>query len=92
MIYSDLRLLQFADRSLCNCRLRHELAIIEKQIYDLETRYLEETREIGNIFTGWDQVTSAEKVKNRKTVPTEDRLFSLSSSTSPVPKRHSASS
>lgn len=69
--------------------LRHELALIERQIYDLETRYLEETRDIGNIFTGWDHVHSTEKSKVRKTVPIEERLFSLSSSTSPASTNYS---
>ena len=63
--------------------------MIERQIYDLETRYLEETREIGNIFTGWDHLSSTEKVKQRKSVPTDERLFSLSSSTSPAASNYS---
>ena len=68
--------------------LRHELAVIEKQIHDLETRYLEDTRDTGNIFTGWDQLKTAEKSKQRKTVSTEERLFSLSSSSSPASKKY----
>lgn len=68
-------------------RLRHELAVIEKQIYDLETSYLEDTRDMGNIFAGWNQFLSAEKNKQRRTVLLDERLFSLSSSTSPASKR-----
>lgn len=66
--------------------LRHELTQLEKQIYDLETTYLEETKEIGNIFTGWSAYVSPvkEKVKIRKQILNEDRLFSLSSITSPA--------
>jgi chromatin modification-related protein EAF6 len=67
--------------------LRKELVQIEKQIYDLETTYLEETKEFGNIFTGWDAYLSKEKIKQKKTIFTEDRLFSLSSFTSPASKR-----
>ena len=57
------------------------------QIYDLETTYLEETKEFGNIFTGWDSYLSSEKVKQRKNVLLEDRQFSLSSVTSPASRR-----
>mmetsp|Transcript_86753 Transcript_86753/g.169749 ORF Transcript_86753/g.169749 Transcript_86753/m.169749 type:complete len:109 (+) Transcript_86753:87-413(+) len=67
--------------------LRQELSQIEKQIYDLETTYLEETKEFGNIFTGWDAYLGAEKVKLRKIVLLEDRLFSLSSVTSPASRK-----
>jgi len=67
--------------------LRTELSLIEKQIYDLETTYLEETKEFGNIFTGWESYLSSEKVKFRKSILTEDRLFSLSSVTSPASRR-----
>lgn len=67
--------------------LRKELGLIEKQIFDLETTYLEETREIGNIFTGWKgYLAVADKAKSKKAISNDDRLFSLSSLTSPANK------
>jgi chromatin modification-related protein EAF6 len=68
-------------------RLRTELSQIEKQIYDLETTYLEETKDFGNIFTGWDAYLAPDKVKQRKNVLLEDRQFSLSSVTSPASRK-----
>ena len=67
--------------------LRHELAQIEKQIFDLETSYLEETREFGNVFMGWDNYLNKEKQKVRKVVGNDERLFSLSSMTSPASRK-----
>ena len=67
--------------------LRKELALLEKQIFDLETTYLEETKDIGNIFQGWTTYLSNEKVKGRKVVTNDERLFSLSSVTSPATKK-----
>ncbi|KAJ1435116.1 histone acetyltransferase subunit NuA4-domain-containing protein [Ochromonadaceae sp. CCMP2298] len=67
--------------------LRTELSQIEKQIYDLETTYLEETKDFGNIFTGWDAYLAPDKVKQRKNVLLEDRQFSLSSVTSPASRK-----
>ena len=67
--------------------LRQELSAIEKQIFDLERQYLEETKDFGNIFTGWDAYLSADKSKAKKTINTEDRIFSLSSVTSPASRR-----
>ncbi len=63
---------------------------IEKQIYDLETSYLEESRDFGNIFVGWNQYMSKDRFKTRKSVANEERLFSLSSSTSPAGKRETS--
>jgi len=67
--------------------LRTELSLIEKQIYDLESTYLEDTKEFGNIFTGWDSYLSKEKVKLKTKITNDDRLFSLSSVTSPASRR-----
>jgi chromatin modification-related protein EAF6 len=70
--------------------LRNELSLIEKQIYDLETTYLEETKGFGNIFVGWNGYLAAEKPKAKKAVTNEDRLFSLSSLSSPASRREAA--
>jgi len=67
--------------------LKAELSTIEKQIYDLETTYLEETKEFGNIFTGWEYYLSSNKVKIKKAILNEERYFSLSSVTSPASKK-----
>lgn len=70
--------------------LRGELSLIEKQIYDLETTYLEETKDFGNIFIGWSTYLSKEKPKARPKISNADRLFSLSSVTSPASRREDA--
>jgi hypothetical protein len=37
--------------------LERDLAIIERQVYDLETHYLEDTSTgVGNIVRGWDTI------------------------------------
>jgi hypothetical protein len=64
---------------------------IERQIYELETSYLEETRDFGNIFTGWEAYIAAPHSHNvqkiRKNILYEDRHFSLSSITSPASRK-----
>ena len=67
--------------------LRQELAYIETQIYDLEGSYLEETREFGNIFTGWNSLINDKATRVKKQTHNEDRLFSLSSVTSPATRK-----
>lgn len=67
--------------------LKSELIQIEKQIYDLETSYLEETRDFGNVFSGWESYLSSEKTKVKKNINFEDRHFSLSSVTSPASRK-----
>jgi hypothetical protein len=63
-----------------------ELAHIEKQIYDLESTYLEDTQTFGNIFVGWNKYFLNDKSKKRKgaAVANHERLFSLSSASSPA--------
>jgi hypothetical protein len=67
--------------------LRTELSLIEKQIYDLETTYLEESRDFGSIFVGWDAYLAHDKSKGKKAVQNDERLFSLSSITSPASRK-----
>ena len=67
--------------------LRQELAYIETQIYDLEGSYLEETREFGNIFTGWSSLINDKATRVKRQTHNEDRLFSLSSVTSPATRK-----
>uniref|UniRef100_A0A7S2H359 Chromatin modification-related protein MEAF6 n=1 Tax=Octactis speculum TaxID=3111310 RepID=A0A7S2H359_9STRA len=70
-------------------RLQQELLQIEKQIFDLETHYLEENKECGNVITGFsdfddDWVPSGDRRRIFGNASRKDRLFSLSSLTSPA--------
>jgi chromatin modification-related protein EAF6 len=68
--------------------VKSELAQIEKQIYDLEGGYFEETRDFGNVFKGWKDYLSTTKVKGlKRAITEEERFFSLSSVTSPAAKK-----
>ena len=78
---------KFGEKAKRRKELRNELGLIEKQIYDLETTYLEETKEFGNVFIGWNGYLATEKTKTKKGVNNEERLFSLSSVTSPASRR-----
>lgn len=64
--------------------LEEKLINLEKQIYALETSYLLDTKQIGNIVTGWDNYLSARggALKKPTKLKDSDRLFSLSSVTS----------
>ena len=68
----------------------HNFYFVVTQIYDLEAAYLEETKDLGNIFSGWENYISKEKVKVRKNISNDERLFSLSSVTSPASRRDDA--
>ncbi|CAN6554026.1 unnamed protein product [Malus baccata var. baccata] len=69
-------------------KLQDELRGIEKQVYDLETSYLQDPTQCGNVLKGFEGFLSSSKNTNllkrsRKFQP-EDRMFSLSSVTSPA--------
>ncbi|CAI9118186.1 OLC1v1019719C2 [Oldenlandia corymbosa var. corymbosa] len=69
-------------------KLQEELRSVEKQVYELETSYLQETSNFGNAFKGFEGFLSSSKnssnLKRSKKFQLEDRVFSLSSVTSPA--------
>lgn len=73
-------------------QLLEDLKLVEKQIFDLEEHYLEETFSYGNVVKGWDGFHTANVPKphssfsssSRKRIPNGDRIFSASSLSSPV--------
>lgn len=75
IIEGDAKTIQNEER-----RLREELARVEKQIYHLETSYLENTAQIGNLVRGWGEVSTSRSNQKRKIRP-EDRIFTQSSAT-----------
>ncbi|KAM7521707.1 hypothetical protein LguiA_011609 [Lonicera macranthoides] len=75
-------------------KLQDDLRNIEKQVYDMETSYLQDPSQCGNVLKGYEGFLSSSKSTNllkrsRKFQP-EDRLFSLSSITSPAAEEHAA--
>ncbi|XP_010551690.1 PREDICTED: chromatin modification-related protein MEAF6 [Tarenaya hassleriana] len=69
-------------------KLQEELRSVEKQVYELETSYLQESSHFGNALKGYEGFLSSSKSaasakRSRKFQP-EDRIFSLSSVTSPA--------
>mmetsp|Transcript_40685 Transcript_40685/g.101757 ORF Transcript_40685/g.101757 Transcript_40685/m.101757 type:complete len:148 (+) Transcript_40685:13-456(+) len=70
--------------------LSDSLVKLEKEIFDLEGQYLEETANTGNILRGWEgyfQSISQQRgnqVRPNK-IKNSDRIFSLSSVTAPKP-------
>ncbi|KAL6970567.1 hypothetical protein U1Q18_030264 [Sarracenia purpurea var. burkii] len=69
-------------------KLQEELRNIEKQVYELETSYLQESSHFGNALKGFDTFLSAPRnttnLKRSRKFQPEDRIFSLSSVTSPA--------
>ena len=68
--------------------LEEDLRRIEKQIYDLEGEYLQETVKDGNILRGWDSYhgkqASSGAIRRINRFREADRMFSASSVTSHV--------
>ncbi|GAB2282255.1 hypothetical protein Dimus_016805 [Dionaea muscipula] len=69
-------------------KLHEELQGIEKQVYDMETSYLQDPSQCGNVLKGFEGFLSSSKnttlLKRSRKFQPEDRLFSLSSITSPA--------
>mmetsp|Transcript_31375 Transcript_31375/g.52695 ORF Transcript_31375/g.52695 Transcript_31375/m.52695 type:complete len:120 (+) Transcript_31375:289-648(+) len=68
-------------------RLEDELRHVEKQVYDLETSYLNDSSQHGNVLKGFEGFlapTKTNSLKKSRNFKTEDRLFSLSSTSSPA--------
>ncbi|XP_010650089.1 uncharacterized protein LOC100259638 isoform X2 [Vitis vinifera] len=69
-------------------RLQDELRVIEKQVYEMETNYLQDSSHFGNVLKGFEGFLSSSKnttnLKRSRKFQLEDRLFSLSSVTSPA--------
>ncbi|XP_048138727.1 chromatin modification-related protein MEAF6 isoform X3 [Rhodamnia argentea] len=69
-------------------KLHEELRNIEKQVYEMETSYLQDPSQCGNVLKGFEGFLSTSKstalLKRSRKFQPEDRLFSLSSVTSPA--------
>ncbi|XVE77914.1 hypothetical protein DITRI_Ditri13aG0102300 [Diplodiscus trichospermus] len=69
-------------------KLQEELRNIERQVYDMETSYLQDPSQCGNVLKGFEGFLSSTKstalLKRSRKFQPEDRLFSLSSVTSPA--------
>ncbi|EGG23271.1 hypothetical protein DFA_05403 [Cavenderia fasciculata] len=61
--------------------IENKISSLEKQIYALEGRYLEETHHIGNVIRGWDGYVSGSGALKKLRWREADRIFSQSSST-----------
>jgi chromatin modification-related protein EAF6 len=75
-------------------QLDEDLRGTEKQLYEQEEQYLEETNHYGNVVRGWDgfltsrprppSSTHASTHSKRTGITAKERVFSLSSTTAPV--------
>ncbi|CAO2821607.1 unnamed protein product [Amaranthus hypochondriacus] len=69
-------------------KLQDELRNIEKQVFELETTYLQDSNQFGHVLKGFEGFLSSSKstanLKRSRRFQPEDRIFSLSSVTSPV--------
>ncbi|XP_010940076.1 uncharacterized protein [Elaeis guineensis] len=75
-------------------KLQEELRSIERQVYDLETTYLQDSNQCGSVLKGFEGFLSSSKsntnLKRSRKFQPEERLFSLSSVTSPAVEEHVA--
>ncbi|BBN03009.1 chromatin modification-related protein EAF6 [Marchantia polymorpha subsp. ruderalis] len=75
-------------------KLNEELKSVEKQVYDMETTYLHDSSQCGSVLKGFEAYLSSSKnagnLKRSRKFQPEDRLFSLSSVTSPAVEENNA--
>ncbi|KAM7496093.1 hypothetical protein LguiA_020507 [Lonicera macranthoides] len=74
-----------ADMLAQGAKKQEELHNIEKQLYEMETSYLQDPSHCGNVLKGYEPFLSSKSttiLKRPKKFQAEDRLFSLSSVTS----------
>ncbi|KAI8574412.1 hypothetical protein RHMOL_Rhmol01G0351600 [Rhododendron molle] len=71
---------------------RSLIAHLNLQVYDMETSYLQDPSQCGNVLKGFEGFLSSSKsttlLKRSRKFQPEDRLFSLSSVTSPAAEEH----
>jgi len=61
-------------------QIEKSLLKLEKQIYNLETSYLEDANQIGNLVKGWDGGSRGNaSATNKRKIKNSERIFSLSS-------------
>ncbi|KAJ1617523.1 histone acetyltransferase subunit NuA4-domain-containing protein [Pavlovales sp. CCMP2436] len=77
---------QFSELQEKKFAIEEQLAGVEKELYDMEGTYLEETLELGNILRAWDGYlgtqNSSGAIRRINRFRESDRLFSASSVTS----------
>lgn len=54
--------------------MENELKLLEKSIFDNETKYLEDTAYIGNVIKGWEGYLATKNSKINNTLPRKGKI------------------
>ncbi len=69
-------------------QLVDDLKTTERQIWDLEESYIDETINYGNVIKGWESFLNSkskhQSLRKPSKIPEKYRIFSLSSATAPI--------
>lgn len=68
-------------------KLEQDIAVVERQLFDLETRLLSEPYNIAKGFEGFHKFNASATKTSTAPPPPEQRIFSLSSHTSPAARK-----